>query len=254
MTANSPVTQYVLIDCNLLRPLITSTYAKINPKINSAKKPLLRIMAAQLGTGARRRPGRRRAPVPGVEARARHLERPAQQPDRDGGLLHGDEREPHAFSLAKKAVAFFRMSRSIRSVRFSRRRRPSSSRSSVVSVPALPRPASTSACCTQRRTAVSARSSSRATAPTDLPLSRISRTVWALNSVVNVRRLRLAMTHSYRTFVRSGVSTKPGQVQRAHLALMLPSLVTGRGRRSEAPSSELARAKHSSAPASSTCL
>src|SRR5207302_9104202 len=47
----------------------------------------------------------------------------------------------------------------------------------------------------------------------DLPLSRTSRTVWALNSVVNVRRLRLAMTHSYRTFVRSGVSTKPGQVQ-----------------------------------------
>jgi len=34
-----------------------------------------------------------------------------------------------------------------------------------------------------------------------------------LNSVVNARRLRLAMTHSYRTFVRSGVSTKPGQVQ-----------------------------------------
>jgi hypothetical protein len=29
---------------------------------------------------------------------------------------------------------------------------------------------------------------------------------------VNARRLRLAMTHSYRTFVRSGVSTKPGQV------------------------------------------
>jgi hypothetical protein len=33
-----------------------------------------------------------------------------------------------------------------------------------------------------------------------------------LNSVVNARRLRLAMTYSYRTFVRSGVSTKPGQV------------------------------------------
>ena len=35
----------------------------------------------------------------------------------------------------------------------------------------------------------------------------------ALNSLVNARRFRLAMTHSYRTFVRSGVSTKPGQVQ-----------------------------------------
>ena len=32
-------------------------------------------------------------------------------------------------------------------------------------------------------------------------------------NAVDARRLRLAMTHSYRTFVRSGVSTKPGQVQ-----------------------------------------
>jgi hypothetical protein len=48
------------------------------------------------------------------------------------------------------------------------------------------------------------------TAPTDLPLSRTSRTVCALNSVVNARRLRLAIGHSYRTFVRSAVSTKPG--------------------------------------------
>jgi hypothetical protein len=34
--------------------------------------------------------------------------------------------------------------------------------------------------------------------------------------------LRLAMTHSYRTFVRSGVSTKPGEVQSgtdAHLCV-----------------------------------
>ena len=48
---------------------------------------------------------------------------------------------------------------------------------------------------------------------TDLPLSRTSRTASALNSLVNARRFRFAMTHSYRTFVRSGVSTKPGQVQ-----------------------------------------
>src|SRR5206468_1178943 len=45
------------------------------------------------------------------------------------------------------------------------------------------------------------------------PLSRTSRTASALNSLVNARRFRFAMTHSYRTFVRSGVSTKPGQVQ-----------------------------------------
>ena len=50
----------------------------------------------------------------------------------------------------------------------------------------------------------------------DFPLSRTNRTVSALNSFVNARRFRLAMEHSYRTFVRSGVSTKPGQVQSAH--------------------------------------
>jgi hypothetical protein len=32
-----------------------------------------------------------------------------------------------------------------------------------------------------------------------------------LNSFVNDRRFRFAITHSYRTFVRSEVSTKPGQ-------------------------------------------
>src|SRR5262249_33854360 len=107
---------------------------------------------------------------------------------------------------------FFRMSRSMRSVRFSRRGRPSSSRSSLVSAPGAPRPASISACRTQLRRAVSVRSSSRATVPTVFPLSRTIRTACALNSFVNARRLRLVMTHSYRTFVRSGVSTKPGQV------------------------------------------
>src|SRR2546426_4101583 len=185
----------------------------VNPRAAVALQALgmdRRDLEAQ--PGVRLRPGRRRARLPGVEARARHLERAAQQPDRDGGLLRGDEREPHAFSFAKKAAAFFRMSRSIRSVRFSRRSRPSSSRSSVVNAPAGPRPASISPWRTQLRSAVSVRSSSRATAVTDLPLSRTIRTACALNSFVNARRLRLAMTHSYRTFVRSGVSTKPGQV------------------------------------------
>src|SRR6266436_5370823 len=118
-----------------------------------------------------------------------------------------------------RARSFFRMSRSIRSVRFSRRSCPSSSRSAVVSAPGVPRPASISACRTQLRSAVSVRSSSRATVGTDLPLSRTSRTASALNSLVNARRFRLAMTHSYRTFVRSGVSTKPGQV---HCELVPP--------------------------------
>jgi len=66
---------------------------------------------------------------------------------------------------------------------------------------------------TQARTALSVRSSSWATTPIDFPLSPTSRTVRALNSSVNARRFRLAMDHSYRTFVRSAVSTKPGQDQ-----------------------------------------
>jgi hypothetical protein len=101
----------------------------------------------------------------------------------------------------------------MRSVRTSRRRRVNSSRSSVVSVPGRPRPPSTSACLTQLRSTLSPRSRSRAITPMDFPLSRTSRTVCALNSFVNARRFPLAMDYSYRTFVRSGVSTKPGQVQ-----------------------------------------
>src|SRR3990167_7976192 len=85
------------------------------------------------------------------------------------------------------------MSRSIRNVRTSRRKRPNSSRSSVVRLPAGPRP--------------------RPPPAIPSPLPRPSRTVWVLNPSVNARRFRLAMEHSYRTFVRSAVSTKPGQVQ-----------------------------------------
>ena len=62
-----------------------------------------------------------------------------------------------------------------------------------------------------RRTAVSERSSSFAIAPMLRPLVRISSTTSALYSLVNPRRFRLAMTHSYRTSVRSEVSAKPGQ-------------------------------------------
>src|SRR5216117_1232698 len=47
---------------------------------------------------------------------------------------------------------------------------------------------------------------------TELPLSRTSRTASALNSLVNARRFRLAMTHSYRTFVRSGCPRNRGRL------------------------------------------
>lgn len=56
-------------------------------------------------------------------------------------------------------------------------------------------------------------SSSLATAPIDSLISRNSHTPCALNSVANAGRLSLAVTHSYRIFVRSGVFAKPGRVQ-----------------------------------------
>jgi hypothetical protein len=40
----------------------------------------------------------------GADLATMHLERPAQQPDRKGGLLRRDEPEPHGVSFAKKAV------------------------------------------------------------------------------------------------------------------------------------------------------
>src|SRR4029077_7964753 len=138
----------------------------------------------------------------GVEPGAADAEDRAEQVDRERGLLARDERELHPCSLAKKAVAFFRMSRSIRSVRTSRRSCASSARSSVVSAPSRPRPASTSACSTQRRSAVSVRSSSRATIATLFPLCRTTLTASALNSGVNDRRPRFCfpMTHSLSHF------------------------------------------------------
>src|SRR5690606_15146884 len=156
---------------------------------------------------------RRRATLlPGIEPRPRDREQPTQHPYRVVGLLPVDEREPHAFSFAKKAAAFRRISRSIRSVRFSCRSRLSSSRSAVVSAPFGPRPASTSAWRAHSRTHVSVRSISFAMAPMLRPLVRISSTTSALYSALNFRlALRRPMAHSYRTSVRSGVSTKPGE-------------------------------------------
>src|SRR6185312_12548087 len=84
--------------------------------------------------------------LPGVEPRPRHTQGPAQLRCSELGLLRGDERELHAFSFAKKAAAFFRISRSSRSSRFSLRSRASSSFSSVVSVPRVLVPRFARAC------------------------------------------------------------------------------------------------------------
>src|SRR5262249_8655334 len=136
---------------------------------------------------------------PGVEAARRYPQGMAQHRYRVVDLLRRDEAVPHRFSLAKKAVAFFKISRSICSRLFSRRSRCSSSRSAVVSSP-RPRPSSMSAWRTQLRTADSVRSRSRAISAIFLPPVRTSRTVSCLNSSVNARRVRFVMAHPSRHY------------------------------------------------------
>lgn len=93
-------------------------------------------------------------------------------------------------SCAKRAVAFFKISRSIRSLRTSLRRSASSCRSSLVRTPGRPWPRSARARSTQSWSEELARSRSSATELTLLPSSSTSRTAPSLNSGVNVLRGR----------------------------------------------------------------
>ena len=90
-----------------------------------------------------------RASQRSVVSASRYAEHPTQHLHRLRDLFDLDKRKPHAFSLAKNAAAFFKMSRSILSTRFSLRSAASSCRSSVVSAPGEPRPTSTRACLAQ---------------------------------------------------------------------------------------------------------
>src|SRR5437870_12210589 len=112
-------------------------------------------------------------------------ERPAHQRLRVVRLLRLDELEAHFPLLAKKAAAFRRKSRSIVTVFSSRRSRVFSARSSLVSGPCGSFLSSIFALFTQARTLVSVSPSSRDTAPTLLPLVRISFITSALYSFVN---------------------------------------------------------------------
>src|SRR5688572_31350282 len=76
--------------------------------------------------------GRFRAALPRVEAAARDLQTPTQHRDRVGGLLRGDEPKSYRLCFAKKAAAFFEISRSSARMRTSLRSRVNSSRSAVV--------------------------------------------------------------------------------------------------------------------------
>src|SRR5256712_12565241 len=131
-----------------------------------------------------------RTPPGGIEAARGDLHDLTDLGDRKPGLLRVHPGKRYVGFLAKKAVAFFRMSRSIRNSRFSLRRRANSARSSLVR-PVRPFVRSACARATQDPSADGVRSSSRATAPMVFPSSRTSRTAPALNSDVNRRRDRL---------------------------------------------------------------
>src|SRR5207237_282835 len=90
-----------------------------------------------------------RSTPPGVKPARRDVQATTQDRHRMVGLFHGNEPESYRLCLAKKAVAFLRMSRSSARMRTSLRSRASSSRSSFIS-PLLPLVRSASACFTQR--------------------------------------------------------------------------------------------------------
>ena len=97
---------------------------------------------------------------------------------------------PHLDTEAKKPTARFKMSRSSRNVRFSRRNAANSSRS-VLDSPGRT-PASTSACATQRRTAVSVKSSS---ADTDAGFRRLAAQLDYLSLELRTERPTTALCH-----------------------------------------------------------
>src|SRR6188768_3772127 len=124
------------------------------------------------------RPGRRGPSPPRVIPARRDVQDPTEPPHAIGGLLRVDEAKSHSLCLAKKAVAFFRISRSSRSSRFSRRSRSNSSRSLSFSVELPGR----SARFIHSRSVQTLTPKSRAIVVTGVVVVRASRTASARNS------------------------------------------------------------------------
>ena len=134
-----------------------------------------------------------------------------------------DEVVSHDDSLAKKAVAFFRMSRSIWSRLFSaRRRRSSSSRAGGLPRPGKARSPSAARACFQPRSRLSLGSRSRATSATLWPCSVTSSTAWALNSGVNVHRASPSWVSSRRAYALIWALAIRGEVPDVSIATVKP--------------------------------
>src|SRR5258706_2480930 len=131
------------------------------------------------------------ATTPRVEAARPHLHDPAQDSDRVVGPLRLDESEPQWFRLAKKAVAFPRISTSISSRALSFRSCLSSSSSSGVS------PVFSSACTIscQLLSTFGCTPSSREITLSGFSLVWSKRTASRLNSLLNFLRCFLATGH-----------------------------------------------------------
>jgi hypothetical protein len=154
-----------------------------------------------------------RAPTPRVEPARRHPQRPTHLADSEGGPLRRDPGKLYCWCFAKKAAAFFRISHSVRSSRFSFRNRDSSSRSAVVR-PVRPS-RSVRACSTQLRNDDSVSPRSRAAAATVFPSSSTSRTALVLKSSVKLRRVRLGFRSAMVGIVSAfrKMSTESDQAQ-----------------------------------------
>src|SRR4051794_8111865 len=133
-----------------------------------------------------------------------------------------DELVSHDDSLAKKAVAFFKISRSMRSRWFSaRRRRSSSSTAGRLPLPGKAWSPSAARAVFQLLSRLSPRPSSRATSARLLPSPAIRRTASTLNSRVKLRLgfaiadLLTVSLRSYRSARHSWGSPVVG-VQRVH--------------------------------------
>src|SRR5688500_1862140 len=162
-------------------------------------------------------PLRERARPPGVVAGPRHLQHPTQRGDVEDAGVRADEHEPHRASLAKKAVAFFKMSRSSASRAFSWRSRrfSSSSESTRVGGTMGPSPFAT-ALRRQLRNVSGFTPRSRAISTSWSGWASTSRTASRRNSSLYAVRPRFFfMPHLLPRISLEAVevSTKPGEVQ-----------------------------------------
>src|SRR4051794_6175764 len=162
-----------------------------------------------------------------MEPVARHPQNSAQQADRIGGAVGGDEGELrfHAFSvhLAKKAEAFRKISFSSWSRLLSRRSCCNSAASTLRRATASADPA---ACCSRRFTCVAATPRAWATLLSVSPVSSSRATAAALNSPVYRLRVFFVMTFLQMVFQFNIWSGLAGQGQNSRYWVELVDQVT----------------------------